>query len=379
MKIALYHPWLHTKGGAEKTVLRLLQNSSHDITIYTTRYEPENTFEEFQDYDVNVIGNIPIKGYLFRGLSFTLANLFTSMDLSGYDRFMVSTSGVAEFITFRNHSIPVIGFCHTPLRAAHDETVYNRNIEERGILGRNLYRFAVKTYEFIEQYAWNKFDHVIFNSENTRQRAMDASLFERERTSVVHPGVDTDDALPGNYDEYFFYPSRFKPYKRQDLAIDAFEHFQRWNVDKDFRLIVAGSLKEEDQEYYQELEKKVEDVKGAELRTNVDEDEWRELYRNCYGVLFTAENEDWGITPVEAAGYGKPVISVDEGGPQESVVDGETGYLVNSNPLKLAEAMDDLLENPEKVKEMGKNGLRHAEKFTWKKFVSKVDEILESQ
>lgn len=379
MKIALYHPWLHTRGGAEKTVLRILQQSDHDITVYTTRYEPENTYEEFKEYDIHTIGNIPIKGYLFRGLSFTLANLFTNLDLSDYDRFLVSTSGVAEFITFRNHDIPVIGFCHTPLRAAHDPTVYRRNMEEKGLLSRNFYKLAVNVYEAIEKKAWRNFDHVIFNSENTRQRAMKASLFEHEKTSVVHPGVDSDDAMPGNYDQYFFYPSRFKPYKRQDLAIEAFEEFQKWNPDKEFRFIIAGSLKEDDKEYYEQLEKKVENVKGAELRTDVPGDEWRELYRNCYSVIFTAENEDWGITPLEAAAHGKPVVSVDEGGPQESVKDGETGLLTESNATALAEAMDELANNPDKVREIGKNALKHADNFTWKKFTSKIDQILEQQ
>jgi alpha-1,3/alpha-1,6-mannosyltransferase len=84
-------------------------------------------------------------------------------------------------------------------------------------------------------------------------------------------------------------------------------------------------------------------------------------------------NEDWGITPIEAGSYEKPVISVNEGGPTESIVDGETGYLVDPTPEAFADAMEELAENPEKAREMGEKGREESKKYTWDRFVDGFD------
>lgn len=79
---------------------------------------------------------------------------------------------------------------------------------------------------------------------------------------------------------------------------------------------------------------------------------------------------------VEAGSYGKPVISVNEGGPKESVKDGETGFLVGPTPEAFAEKMRYLVNNPEKVEEMGKKAREESKKYSWENFVEKLDKIV---
>ena len=93
-------------------------------------------------------------------------------------------------------------------------------------------------------------------------------------------------------------------------------------------------------------------------------------------MLFAAEKEDWGIVPVEAGSYGKPTISVNEGGPTESIVDGETGFLVEPTPEAFAQKMSFLAEHPEKVEEMGKKALEEVKKYSWEAFAEKIDTIV---
>lgn len=379
MRLAVYHPWIHTKGGGEKVLLELLENSEHEITIFTNRYVPEDTFEEFKDYDVRTIGNIPVMGEIFRGVSFALTAFLTKLPLNDYDAFVVSTGGVAEAITFRNNSKPVLGYCHTPLRVAHDESIQQHKMKESGLLKRLIYKTAIPIYRFIEKHAWRNFDHVMFNSETTKQRAMNGKLIDESKTSVIHPGAKIDGNKSESFGKYFFYPSRFAYYKRQELALEAYRKFRENNPDTEFELIVAGGVNSEKQGYFEEIKKKAEQIEGARVESNVSGERWNELYSNCHSVLFCAMNEDWGIIPIEAGSYEKPIISVNEGGPKESVINGKTGFLVNADPESFAEKMEELAADEKKAREMGQKGKENSKKYTWEKFVEYFDRRITEQ
>ncbi len=367
MRLAVYHPWLKEKGGAEKVVLELARRSSHNVTVLTKYYEPDETFPGFEDIDVHVLGkNKEPKGFIDRLLRFELGAIFTKIPLNDFDALLVSTSGVGTSITIRNHSIPTISYTHTPLRTALPEfrASYRKDVS---LPMKPVYELAVEFFSRLENISYRFFDHVIANSKNTKGRVLERKLASEEDISVVNPGADVENNEPGSYENYFLYPTRFRRYKRQDLVIDA---FNQTNLDN-FKLILAGSNQEED--YVEELKQKAGE--NIQIETDVSEERWSELYENAYTVLFAAENEDWGIVPVEAGSYGKPVISVNEGGPKESVKDGETGFLVDSTPEAFAEKMRYLVNNPEKTEEMGKKAREESKKYSWEKFAQQIDTL----
>jgi phosphatidylinositol alpha-1,6-mannosyltransferase len=77
----------------------------------------------------------------------------------------------------------------------------------------------------------------------------------------------------------------------------------------------------------------------------------------CRTRLGGLEVEGWGNVFIEAAACGKPVVVGDSGGARESLVDGETGLLVNGNdPAQVAGAVADLLGDPELARKMGDAG-----------------------
>src|SRR5439155_1765393 len=77
------------------------------------------------------------------------------------------------------------------------------------------------------------------------------------------------------------------------------------------------------------------------------------LYDRCYALVFPSLNEDWGIVPLEAMAHGKPVLAVNSGGPTESVVDGETGFLLEPSAAAFATKMTWLVEHSEEARRMG--------------------------
>jgi glycosyltransferase involved in cell wall biosynthesis len=121
----------------------------------------------------------------------------------------------------------------------------------------------------------------------------------------------------------------------------------------------------------------IDEEDNIETKTDLPGDEWKEIYRNCYSVIFLAEKEDWGIIPIEAGSHGKPTIAVNEGGPKESVLHDQTDFLTDPEPEDIAKYMEELAESREKAEQMGKRGREEAEKYSWNKFVDRLDDKVE--
>ncbi|NIO20360.1 MAG: glycosyltransferase [Candidatus Aenigmarchaeota archaeon] len=376
MKIALYHAWIYGKGGGERIILELLKHSNHDITVFTNHYTPDTTYPEFRKYDIKVLKSLPIIGDLFRGISFSLLAAISKIPLEEYDALVISTGGVAEFILFRNHSKPTLGICLTPLRAAHDPLLFREKIKSKNLLSRNMYKLGVKVYKYFEKRAWKHFDRVLCISKNSLSRVLDGGLLEKNRTEILYPGADIGNFKPGKYEHYFLYPSRFSYHKRQELAINAFLDFKKKHG-TDFKLMLAGGVNPESLEYFEKIKRMASESKDIIVRKDVENREWLSLYSNCYAVLFCALNEDWGIVPIEAGASKKPVISVDEGGPRESIKQGKTGLLVPARPDAFSDAMQRLVKNPKLAKKMGGEGLKESRKYSWADFVKSFDRKVE--
>ena len=117
---------------------------------------------------------------------------------------------------------------------------------------------------------------------------------------------------------------------------------------------------------------------NVQFRTNIDDVELKKLYAGSTAVLFTAINEDYGFIPVEAMASSKPVISVNEGGPRETIISKKTGFLVDS-PSEMAERMAELAGDGGLAERMGRTGRRTAErKYSWEAFFDKLDPLLKS-
>lgn len=374
MRLAVYQPYLKERGGSEKVVLEVARRSRHDITVFTLLYDEENTFSDFQDIDLRVVGDEENpESFVSQAVDFGLKPLIKDLNLDDFDALLVSEAGLAFSITFRNHDIPVLAYCHTPLRAALPEFKDRYRKGFNPVL-RPVFPIMLFGFNMLERLGWGNYEYIFTNSELTKERVKEKGLAGEEMLEVLNPGVETD-VTAGEYGDYFLYPSRFEPYKRQELAVEAFEEADIQGFD----LVLAGSSA--DDEYLEEIREGAGE--NVRVETDVPEGHWDELFSNCYSTLFLAENEDWGIIPLEAMARGKPVISVNEGGPREQVLDGETGFLVDADPGKIADRMEELAADRRKVEEMGDNGRKRAAEYTWDAFIQKLDrrteEVMEEE
>jgi glycosyltransferase involved in cell wall biosynthesis len=356
----LYHPFIKERGGGEKVVLRILQNTKHEIDLFTHFYNERATFDEFKDFELKVLGeNSDSRKRTHPAFKYSLVHAFTDLPTEEYDAMIVSLANIGSLITLRNNSIPAVGYCHTPLRDYSSINSFTLNM---------VYNATKPIYNLIARRAWNSFEYIFVNSEVTKKRIIDNGLADKSELTVLHPGIDTPESTVSNFEPIFLYPSRFVRYKRQKLVVKS---FNRVESDK-YKLVLAGSA--QDKQYLEELHNLKDD--NVIIKTDLSEKEMEELYRRCYTVLYFPRDEDWGLVPLESAAYGKPVIGVNEGGPKKTIINGETGVLIPPSLEKIAKEISYFINNTKLVHKLGENAKNHAKKYSWEGFVNTIDSAI---
>lgn len=187
-----------------------------------------------------------------------------------------------------------------------------------------------------------------------------------DRIRVIYNGVDVESLtpMPNSRSEIplFSYLGRLKRYKRVDLVVRAFALLDARNA----RLEIAG--KGDDRDRLEALVSKLHIEDRVRFLGYITERQKRDLLRRSWATVLASPKEGWGISNLESAACGTPVIAADSPGIRESVVDGDTGFLVpGSNVGAYAAAMRGLLDSPELVSTLGDNARRFAETFTWER------------
>ncbi|MBS3112456.1 glycosyltransferase family 4 protein [Candidatus Woesearchaeota archaeon] len=358
MDLIIFQTNLNLKGGAENVILRIADK--YNPTLYTFNYNKEKTWAGFKEHDIKII-----KPY-------AMNKFFTVKSAYGFHNFKLKENydvinphwSPSHWISQNNER--VLWYCHSPHRAFYD--LYSLRMKERSnLLTKAGFYSLTKIYRKLNYPIVQKIEKVICNSKNVQDRL---STYLNKSSDIIHPGVDVNDFNPGDYKNYFLIPGRITSSKRLEFALKAFFVFKKNHPD--FELIIAGSALDSDRPYLCKLKK----YGVAKFLLNLPEKEYQQVCRDAYAHLFTAINEDFGITPLEAMACEKPIISVNEGGPRETIIEGKTGYLVNS-PEEMVAKMSLLADNFDLVEKIGKTGRKHVkENFSWSVFLEKFNNAL---
>jgi Glycosyltransferase len=199
----------------------------------------------------------------------------------------------------------------------------------------------------------------------------------RSQIRVIYNGVDTNGFTPGPAERadspLFVYLGRLKKYKRVDLVIRAFAKLG----DSRSTLEIAGAG-----DYRPQLERLVQSLDlsaRVKFLGFIPEEEKVHLLRRAWASVLASPKEGWGISNLESAACGTPVIAANSPGIRESVLDGKTGFLVPGSDVgAMSAAMRRLIESKTLVSELGNAGRRFAEQFTWEKSAGETIAHLES-
>jgi glycosyltransferase involved in cell wall biosynthesis len=188
----------------------------------------------------------------------------------------------------------------------------------------------------------------------------------RHSIRVIYNGVDSSRLTPNPAERsptpLFVYLGRLKKYKRVDMVIRAFAAL---NIPTAC-LEIAGSG-----DYRASLEGLVNSLQltgRVKFLGFISEEEKVHLLRRAWASALASPKEGWGISNLEAAACGTPVIAANSPGIRESVIDGETGFLVPQGDVEaMAAAMRGIVESRDLVDVLGNAGRRFAEGFTWER------------
>jgi glycosyltransferase involved in cell wall biosynthesis len=365
MKLVIVTPFLETRGGVSRVVLEIAKR--FDARIHCVRYDPETTFSEFKNLDVEAagpgpLGRIPLLKRVTSAVD--VGYYFYNLKLDDYDVINAQQTP-SEWV--RNRNSPVIWYCHSPNREAFD--LYEWRMKRRGLLSKPVFWASIQAFKALEHRTVPKVEHIFTNSRNSQGRIR--KYLDRS-SEVLHPGVDTERFNCKGYEKFFFYPSRIAPEKDFEYAIEAFKIFSKRF--KDWKFVIAGTLSHNvgHHRYMEKLKSMSTDA--VTIETNVSEERLLDLYSRCHAVIYSPINEDYGLVPLEAMASSKPCIAKNEGGPKETVNDGKDGFLVDSI-WKMAEKMEWLAKHPDRCEEMGKFGRRKVEReFTWARFLRRFED-----
>lgn len=306
MRVAIVHDYLNQYGGAER-VLEALHELYPDAPVYTSIYDPEAMPASYRSWDIRTswMQRLPFWRKIFRAYFPLYPSAFESFNFQQYDLILSSSSAYAKGIIPRPGAVHVC-YCHTPMRFAWRTDSY---VEREGIEGPSKVLLSILlTYVRLwDVVSSARVDQFVANSNEVSQRIK--RYYQREAV-IVPPPVDLPAYDPRPAGDYYLAGGRLIPYKRLDLAVQAFSKLG-------LPLKIFGSGRDR---------ARLEALAGPniEFLGHIDEAQRHELFANCRAFIFPGE-EDFGITPLEAMAAGRPVIAYAAGGALDSVRDGITG------------------------------------------------------
>ena len=403
LKIALVHDWLNQIGGAEN-VLEELVDLFPGAPVYTSMYAPEKMPARYRSWDIHTSFMQRLPGILNHHQPYMpiYPLAFQRTTLTEYDLVLSNKSGFCHGVTTKDavtsavattknllatgistNGISVNGngvdkllngqietkrtnqktthvcYCLTPTRFLWLYEQYSEREQISGIIDMVLQPLLSLLRRW-DRRAAQKVDHFIAISTEIQKRIK--NIYGRESV-VIHPPVDTDYFVPAADDtvgDYFLSIGRLIPYKRVDLAVDAFAQLPNQ------KLIIVGDGRD-----YDALAQRA--TPNVTFLGRQSRDDILELLQHCRAFVFPGL-EDFGIAPVEALSVGRPVIAYEGGGALDTIQPGITGeFFTDATVDSLVQTLqefDATAYNPEQCR-------MQAEKFSTDSFRHKLIAYLE--
>ncbi|MEK6914062.1 MAG: glycosyltransferase family 4 protein [Nanoarchaeota archaeon] len=355
LRIAIFEPSrLFPPGGKNMDGIAKHLSKKHDVTVFT-----QKLIEGGAVFNTSKIKFIKPKSRFLAPFAFLKKNIDEKdFDLVILGCFPATLSALKNF-----NNIPSIYISHAPPRFFYD--LKEHNLKNANFQGKIIIHLKNILFKKLDYLAIQKITKILGVSSEVQRRI---KLYYN-RDSIVYPaGVNPEKFKTGRYDNYILSVCRLVSAKRPEIIVKSMEFVKNKNI----KLIMVGSgdLKEK-------IKELAENYSNVEVRGFVSDDELKELYANCLATIYIPINEDLGYAPQEAGVSGKATIGADEGGLKETIIDGETGFLIdNPTPEKIAEKIDFFANNKDIAEKMGKNAAEHTKKFHLENTFKILDNVI---
>jgi glycosyltransferase involved in cell wall biosynthesis len=365
MRVALVHDYLNQYGGAEK-VLEAFLEIFPDAPIYTLLYDKKivDKFFPTKKIKTSFLQKIPFIKKHHRIFPPLMPLAVEKLDLSDYDLILSDSAAFGKGIITRPNALHIC-YCHTPIRYAWDDS--HKYIKEFSML--KLAKIFVPIFmnylRLWDREAAYRVDKFICNSGFVAQRI---KKYYKQDSEVIYPPVDVksfgikkekDGVYPAKSGVNFLMVGRLLPYKRFDIAIEAFN-----KLELPLKIIGGGP----------EIKKLKKMANwNIEFLGEISNKDLKKHYQECKALIFPQE-EDFGIVALEAMACGRPIIAYRGGGALESVLEGKTGIFFDEQTVG---SLVDAVKSFDASKFDSNVIYQHALKFDKENFKKKIKEFID--
>lgn len=357
MKVAIIHDWLTGMRGGE-VVLDSLLKIYPEAELFTLIYNKGKLNERIENRKIHTAftDRLPFKASKYRSFLPLFPTAIETFDLRGFDLIISSSHCVAKGI-IPPPNARHITYVHSPMRYVWD-LYYDYFPRDRGLKFFLLQMIS----NYLRLWDVSSSSRVDLFTCNSKFIAKRIEKYYRRKSEVVYPPCLPEgfQATETAKDDYYLVVSAFAPYKRIDLAVEAFRKNGR-------RLVIIGSGQDE-----KKLKKNA--PKNVEFLSHLPTEQVVQFMKKAKGFIFPGL-EDFGIAPVEVQGYCTPVLAFGQGGALETVVDGKTGILFNE---QTADSLNFGLERLERTEFVKKDFQDSISRFTEEKFINQMKSLVEN-
>jgi glycosyltransferase involved in cell wall biosynthesis len=358
MHLALVHDWLNQIGGAE-AVLESLVEMFPRAPIYTSLYWRAGMPLHYQGWDIHPLWLNHAPGIYQHHQTYLplYPAAWSALNLSQFEVILSNKSGFCHGVRTKSRlkSALHICYCLAPTRYVWTFDDYVQR-EKLSPAARSMLKPIVSLLRHWDYAAAQRVDHFIAISHEIQARIK--TYYNRD-SIVIHPPVDLRRYQPQtNPGDYFLIVSRLIPYKRIDLAIEAFNRLG-------LPLVIAGDGR--DRARLEALARP-----NVQFLGRVPESDLPDLIARCRAFVFPGY-EDFGIAPVEAQACGRPVIAFGSGGALDTVLDRQTGVLFKEQTI---EALIEAIQCLNTIKFDPRVARSNAERFSDTTFKEKLGKFV---
>ncbi len=357
-KIALVHDHLVQDGGAEK-VLKAFYELYPNSPIFTIVYDQKSTNQFFADKPIRTsyLQKVPGGVKKYQWYLSLMPSAVENQCLDDFDLIISSASSFAKGVITKPGSKHIC-YCHTPTRYLwSDSHNYLRELKVNWLV-KKILPLTLNKLRLWDRLASERVDYFVANSQVVAERIK--KYYNRE-AKVIYPPVEVDRfKLSNSPKNYFLAGGRLVAYKRFDLVVKAFSRLgipmKIFGIGPEFN-------------YLKKIAKS-----NVQFLGKVGDEQKIELYSNCLAYI-NPQEEDFGITAIEAMASGRPVIAYRAGGAIETVADGLSGEFFEEQIWEdLADVILRFKEskyNPQLIRE-------YSQKFSVDNFKKNFKEFIDS-
>ncbi|MEK7502143.1 MAG: glycosyltransferase [Patescibacteria group bacterium] len=393
MRVAIVHDYIKEYGGAER-VLEALHEIFPDAPVYTLIYSPnflgphKKRFENFK-IKTSFLQYLPFKEKLISPFRIIAPFVFKTFDFSKFDVVIISATGAYSPNSIVCHPErsegsldssakpqndmqvkPIhICYCHTPPRYLYGFATARQ--WKNNLFFRVVGELANHFLRLVDYKSSQNVDFFIANSKNVRGRI---KKFYKKDATVIYPPIEIPSSksqIPNKSKAqntkykiqntgYYLAGGRIARPKNIELIIKVFEKLK-------LPLKVFGRS-------FGGLNVSISKYPNIEYLGEVSDEEKLELMKNAKAFIFASEDEDFGITPVEAMSVGTPVIAYRSGGVVESVLQGRTGLFFDE---LTTESLSKAIKQFNNLTINASDCIAQAQKFGKERFKKEIKEFVE--